>query len=86
MVTILYSIKDKLSEYSSPIPFYDERQAVRYFIDQCTGGNQWITRNKEDFSLVRLGTMDTETGNINNEGFQEVMKGEEINGKRNDTL
>lgn len=86
MIVELYSIKDELNEYAAPIPFFEERQAKRYFKDQCNGGNEFLTRNKEDFSLVRLGTMNTETGEINKENFGIVMKGEETNERKNNTL
>ena len=79
MIVELYSIKDELNEYTTPIPLYDERQAKRYFKDQCEGGNPFMTRNKEDFSLVYLGKFNTDTGTIDQDKIKIIMKGEEAN-------
>ena len=57
----MYSIKDRLNGYTTPIPFASEEVAKRYFKDQVLG-NPTITNTKEDFELHYMGEFDTESG------------------------
>lgn len=63
MILKLYSIKDELSEYASPLPFQDEAQAKRYFRYQVES-SKLMSDNPEDFSIWEIGTFNTENGYI----------------------
>lgn len=63
MKMALYAIKDELNGYTSPIPFMNEELARRYLKDQYMT-NPTVKNTPEDFSIWILGTLDTETGQI----------------------
>lgn len=62
----MYSIKDELNGYTTPIPIASDDLAKRYFKEQVYT-NPTIKNSKEDFSIWRMGTFDTETGEYKNE-------------------
>lgn len=61
MIMSMYSIKDELNGFTTPIPMSSEEVAKRYFKDQIIG-NPTLTNSKEDFSLYYMGGFDTEVG------------------------
>lgn len=61
MIMQMYSIKDELNGYTTPIPFMSEDIAKRYFWDQYQG-NPTINNSPKDFSLWNMGTFDTDSG------------------------
>lgn len=61
MILKMYSIKDELNGYTTPIPFTEEATAKRYFYDQFCG-NPTINNSPKDFSLWYMGTFDSESG------------------------
>lgn len=74
MIYGMYSIKDKLNGYTSPIPMMNEQVAKRYFKDQMLG-NPTMNNSKEDFELYHMGLFDTETGKFAQEEIKLVEKG-----------
>lgn len=62
----MYSIKDELNGYTTPIPIPGDDIAKRYFKEQVYT-NPTIKNTKEDFSIWRMGTFNTETGEYENE-------------------
>lgn len=62
----MYSIKDELNGYTTPIPITNDELAKRYFKEQVIT-NPTIKNSKEDFSIWRMGTFNTETGEYENE-------------------
>lgn len=62
----MYSIKDELNGYTTPIPIPNDEVAKRYFKEQVMT-NPTIKNSKEDFSIWRMGTFNTETGKYENE-------------------
>lgn len=61
MMLEMYAIKDELNGFTTPIPFVGEELAKRYLKDQVLG-NPTLKNSPKDFSLWRMGTFDTETG------------------------
>ena len=61
MIMEMYSIKDELNGYTTPIPMVNEKVAERYFKDQILG-NPTMENSKEDFSIWKMGTFDSESG------------------------
>lgn len=61
MILEMYAIKDELNGFTTPIPINTEEIAKRYFKDQMIG-NPTMNNSKEDFSLWKMGTFDTESG------------------------
>lgn len=61
MTLEMYSIKDELNGFTTPIPFTSEAVAKRYFYDQHEG-NPTIRNSPKDFSIWHMGTFDTEAG------------------------
>lgn len=71
----MYSIKDRLNGYATPIPFVNEELAKRYFKDHMIG-NPTMTNSPEDFELHKMGEFDTEEGIFfNYDGETLVEKG-----------
>lgn len=77
MILEMYSIKDELNGYTTPIPMVSEEIAERYFKDQMLG-NVTMKNSPKDFSLWKMGTFDTEAGNFINEpgGMKLIQRGE----------
>lgn len=63
MKMALYSLKDELNGFTSPIPFMNEELAKRYLKDQYMS-NPTVKNTPEDFSLWKVGEYDTELGHI----------------------
>lgn len=61
MIMEMYAIKDELNGFTCPIPIAGEEIAKRYFKDQMIG-NVTMKNSKEDFSLWKMGTFDSESG------------------------
>lgn len=61
MIFKMYSIKDKLNGYTTPIPMVDDKVGMRYFKDQIIG-NPTMKNTPEDFEFYHMGTFDTESG------------------------
>lgn len=61
MIYSMYSIKDELNGYTTPIPMLSDNIAKRYFKDQIMG-NPTMGNTPEDFSIWKMGTFDTESG------------------------
>lgn len=66
MTIKMYSIKDELNGYTTPIPIASEELAKRYFKEQVIT-NPTIKNSKEDFSLWKLGEFNPKTGEYKNE-------------------
>lgn len=66
MIMKMYSIKDELNGYTTPIPIPSDDVAKRYFKEQVMT-NPTIKNSKEDFSIWRMGTFNTKTGVYENE-------------------
>lgn len=62
----MYSIKDELNGYTTPIPIPSDDVARRYFKEQIMT-NPTIKNSKEDFSIWRMGTFYPETGHYDDE-------------------
>lgn len=65
MIYNMYSIKDELNGYTTPIPITNDELAKRYFKEQVMT-NQTIKNSKEDFSIWKMGGFNTETGEYKN--------------------
>lgn len=75
MKLAMYSIKDRLNGYATPIPFVNEDLAKRYFKDHMIG-NPTMSNSPEDFELHKMGEFDTEEGIFfNYDGETLVEKG-----------
>lgn len=66
MTINMYSIKDELNGYTTPIPIANDELAKRYFKEQINT-NTMIKNSKEDFSIWRMGRYNSETGEYKNE-------------------
>lgn len=65
MILKTYAIKDEHNGYATPIPFPNDETAKRYF-REMQQENITIRYTPEDFSIWRLGTFNTETGETQN--------------------
>lgn len=61
MILEMYSIKDELNGFTTPIPIATEEIAKRYLLDQVKG-NPTIGNSPKDFSLWKMGTFDSDSG------------------------
>lgn len=75
----MYSIKDELSDYAMPLPFMDCDNAKRYFRTQLEN-NEFMSTNKNDFSIWYMGLFNTETGEINAQEPKLIERGFKTNG------
>lgn len=57
----MYSIKDELQGFTTPIPMANDDMAKRYFREQQKV-NTTISNEPGDFSIWSMGEFDTETG------------------------
>lgn len=73
MIYSMYSIKDELNGHTTPIPIASDELAKRYFKDQVLT-NQTIQNSKEDFSIWKMGTFNTETGEYKNNNPQLIER------------
>lgn len=74
MTMTMYSMKDELNGYTTPIPIMSEELARRYFKDQVLG-NPTIKNSPKDFSIWETGTFETETGiYLNREGGAKLIE------------
>lgn len=60
---MLYAIKDKLDGFTAPIPFGDERVAIRWYLTMCEQ-NIDMAHNRDDFELWYMGEFEKNTGEI----------------------
>lgn len=63
MILKLYSIKDELSEFASPVTIQDEANAKRFFRYQVEN-TKIMADNPEDFSIWEIGEFNSETGEM----------------------
>lgn len=61
----VYSVRDKLvGEYMPPVTGQSDAAMVRNFGDAVLKGDTSISKHPEDYTIERIGEMDTETGVI----------------------
>lgn len=60
MIYEMYSIKDELNGFTTPIPILSEEIAKRYFKEQMII-NSTMKTCKEDFSIWKVGEFNEET-------------------------
>ena len=65
MIYNIYSIRDHWTGYMPPTYDVNDASAMRNFRHAMMVGDSVFVTHKEDFSLYRLGTFNTETGEIN---------------------
>lgn len=79
MIVKLYAIRDKKSEFGTPVPIRDDNGAKRWF-DHEIKTNEFMNTYANDFELYHIGQMDTEKGRvIGNELPELIITGEEVN-------
>lgn len=88
MVYNVYSVLDVNVGYSAPICHDNDAVAMRFFENACSDKHSiWYTHSS-DFSLMRIGTFDTGTGEFTSTPVAKVcnafdfvsrMKGEDYN-------
>lgn len=85
MSKLIYAIRDKKMElYNSPVLFDNDAVAIRAFGDLVTrDADSMIHAHPSDFSLVRLGSINLETGVIEQDvnSFVVVADGESFASK-----
>lgn len=80
MTLEMYSIKDRLQKFIPPVPMSNEDVAQRWF-KEMMHENITMRMTPEDFSLWKLGTWDSDTGEWIGD-IKEVI----YNGKISDSL
>lgn len=60
----LYSIKDKLMNFTGPIAFPDEKTAVRWFEGECKRRQKLDFTSSKYYDLYEIGTFNPEEGTI----------------------
>ena len=74
-----YSIFDSASgAYMRPFFMLSDAQAVRSFTDIATDAEHEVGRHPEDYSLVRCGTFDDQTGILNPEYVEVIATALEV--------
>lgn len=61
MIMKMYALKDRLNDYSYPIPFVNDNMAKRYWEDTCRQ-NESIQNNPGDFTFDEIGEWNSELG------------------------
>lgn len=74
MIYEMYSIKDRLNGYTTPIPMLSEELAKRYFKDQILG-NPTLKNTPDDFTLEKVGIFDTSTGEFTQPNIEIIERG-----------
>ena len=75
MTMKMYSLKDRLNGFTTPIPLASDEVAERWFMEMRTE-NITVKLNPQDFELWYMGEFDTETGVMtDNENRKEVVYG-----------
>ena len=64
MITKVYSIKDKLTNFTGPIIFNEEKIAERFFESWCKRKKAEEYTDARYYDLYEIGTFDTEKGTI----------------------
>lgn len=64
MIFKLYAIKDKLTEYQAPIPFKDDKVAIRWFEAICKQKKESEYTDPKYYDLYCIGQYDSEKGEI----------------------
>lgn len=60
---LVYSIEDKLGgTFSAPFLSQNDKTAKRMFEAACLDGASIMSKNPEDFRLIRIGQWDSNTG------------------------
>lgn len=78
MNLIIVSIKDKVTgEHLSPIYVHNTEEAKRVFAYQIESNQMWKD-NAEQFEMYKLGNLDTTTGTISDDDWNNVIKTELI--------
>lgn len=87
MKMFIYSIYDTASAaYMRPFFQQSDGQALRSFSDIANDPNHDIGRHPEDYTLVRIGTFNDQTGKIDPENPESLITGlESVAAKRADT-
>lgn len=77
MKTELYEMRDKLSGYTTPIPFTKKEIAMRYFKEQVKN-TITVKTTPSDFEMYKVGEFDSDTGKVTMlENYELVAKGED---------
>lgn len=63
MIKTFYSLKDELVGFNAPMLMENDDVAIRNLAGALRS-NEELTFNAKDYSLYKLGTLDTETGSI----------------------
>lgn len=72
MISKIYSVKDKLAEFSGPIAVRDEKIALRWFESFCKEKKNAEYTDCKYFDLYEIGTFDSESGEITGYPKQEI--------------
>lgn len=71
MIVSVFTIYDnKALTFGSPFTFAHAGQALRAFQDVANDPNSMISRHPNDYSLIRIGTFDEDTGVMTSEPHQ----------------
>lgn len=62
MILKLYSVRDKLTGFTGPIGFKDDKVATRWFEQMCRQKKDQEYAEAKYFDLYCVGIFDTETG------------------------
>lgn len=74
MIAQLYTMKDELTEFTPGlVPFEEDAQAKRWFRDYVAN-NSMMRKNPEDYSIWKVGTIDTKTGKVEGYPFPELVE------------
>lgn len=70
----LYSVFDqKAKAYLAPFAMTNDDVAMRAFADTVNDGESPMAKHPEDYTLIRLGTFDDDTGEITKPELAEVL-------------
>lgn len=64
MIVKLYSVRDKLTGFTGPIAFNEDRVAERWFMSFCRGKKEQELTDAKYYDLYHIGSFDTEKGTI----------------------
>lgn len=79
MKLVLFTILDRASAaYMRPFSFLSVGQAERSFRDLCNDKDHEVGRHPEDYTLVRCGQFDDNTGQLLPENVETILSGRDI--------
>lgn len=83
MAKVICAVYDSKAEtYGMPLFFRTVGEAIRSFADECNRDGSLVAAHPADFTLMRIGTYDEETGELIQEAsYANLANGVEYSGK-----